>query len=153
MPNLVERRPMSWVFIKKFRERKLIKVENTMNSTVYIDNLVSNFFPSYILGQNFTAGFYAPAHKSEETQTWFSENVVGLLEKWPPISKDLNIIENLWSILKGRVAKRHTKTWMIFKNSFWKNFMPSQTFMSRNFQIDKNSLDLTKINQSRLTRY
>ena len=51
----------------------------------------------------------APAHNSILSKTWFSENGLEILENWPPNSPDINIIENVWSLLKKRVFQRHPK--------------------------------------------
>ena len=38
-----------------------------------------------------------------------SESGLEILENWPPNSPDINIIENVWSLLKKRVFQRHPK--------------------------------------------
>ena len=51
----------------------------------------------------------APAHDSILSKTWFSENGLEILENWPPNSPDINIMENVWSLLKKSVFQRHPK--------------------------------------------
>ena len=51
----------------------------------------------------------APAHNLILSKTWFSENGLEILKNWPPNSPDINIVENVWSLLKKRVFQRHPK--------------------------------------------
>ena len=51
----------------------------------------------------------APVYNSILSKTWFSENGLEILKNWPPNSPDINIIENVWSMLKKRVFQRHPK--------------------------------------------
>ena len=51
----------------------------------------------------------APAHNSILSKTGFSANGLEFLENWPPNSPDINIIKNVWSLLKKRAFQRHPK--------------------------------------------
>ena len=47
----------------------------------------------------------APSHPSHMVQSWVREHSIQPLE-WPGSSPDLNPIENLWKVLKRKVAAR-----------------------------------------------
>ena len=138
-----------WGFIKESGERKLIKVENRVNSSVYTSILAYHLLPHMYLGE-----VLQQAHKSAETCTSFLENGVDVLENWPLNSPDLNIIENLWSILKGRVAKRHPKTLEDLETfALEKFYVIPDEYVQKLFKSIKNRLILTKINRGGFTRY
>ena len=47
----------------------------------------------------------APCHVSRRTNQWKTEIDIPTLE-WPPQSPDLNIIENVWIVIKTKVQRR-----------------------------------------------
>ena len=57
-------------------------------------------FPGLVFQQD-----NAPTHKASIIKNFFRENEWEVLD-WPPYSPDLNIIENLWAIVKKRLAKQ-----------------------------------------------
>ncbi len=50
----------------------------------------------------------APAHTAKSTKSWLNDHGVGVLD-WPANSPDLNLIENLWSIVKRKMRNKRPK--------------------------------------------
>jgi hypothetical protein len=74
-----------------------------------INILDDNLWP--VIAQHFPTSPYifqednAPCHVSRWTNQWKTENDIPTLE-WPPQSPDLNIIENVWKVIKTKIQRR-----------------------------------------------
>lgn len=83
---------------------QIIPKGQSVNSKVYIDILQEKLkLHMEIRGTTIFLQDSAPCHKSKATMKWFADNRVELLD-FPPNSADLNVIENLWSDMKKKVA-------------------------------------------------
>ena len=94
-----------WGFIAHDGRKCLQKVCGTINSIKYLQIWQEILLQEMLLGEKLQQD-NAPAHNSILSKTWFSENELEILENWPPNSPDINIIENVWNLLKKRVFQR-----------------------------------------------
>ena len=77
-----------------------------VNQDVYIDILNKNLRRSLRkTGCSIFMQDGAPCHTAKKVQQWFDDHPWVTLLPWAPQSPDMNIIENLWTLLKQEVAK------------------------------------------------
>ena len=113
---------MFWGIISSTGQKKLVKCPPSLRSCDYLA-ILQEVGPE-IFGQNLIfQQDNCSVHKARIIRNFLEESGVSVLQ-WPAYSPDLNIIENLWAIVKKRLRKERV-TWENLEETvirIWENF-------------------------------
>lgn len=147
---------MVWGCISMYGYGRLHICEGNMNSDKYIEVVEKKFIPSasdHDINNPIFQQDSAPCHTSRKVKRFFEEMKKDTLP-WPGYSPDLNPIENIWSELKRRVAKKTSRNKrQLIENiiKVWNDELPKElprklieTMPSRILKVLKNRGYTTK---------
>jgi hypothetical protein len=86
----------------------IIPINGNMNSVKYIETLDNHLWP--IVAKNFGNSAWifqedkAHCHVSRQCNAWKADNNIPILP-WPAQSPDINVIENVWRVLKIHIKR------------------------------------------------
>ncbi|GAB0092183.1 hypothetical protein DMENIID0001_071700 [Sergentomyia squamirostris] len=118
---------MVWGCMAASSVGRLVMLEGKVNSAVYLKLMQEVIIPEgrRIIGDDFILQQdNAPIHKAKIITKYLAEAGVNVMT-WPPQSPDLSPIENLWAMLKIKIAEQKpnslkdlraiiTETWPLF---------------------------------------
>ena len=89
-----------WAAISKHGITDLKILGHRLTGLMYIEQILTPIIKPYQLEHPHMIYVHdnAPSHSSSAVKTWLNENRIQVL-KWPICSSDLNLMENLWSLL------------------------------------------------------
>ena len=90
---------MIWGAIKSDGSRFIAKCPSKVDAAAYSDILKDSFFLLY-KKDNVLIMDNAPIHKAKASLKLLEDNKICYISDWSAQSPDLNITENMWSVLK-----------------------------------------------------
>jgi hypothetical protein len=78
----------------------------TINGAVYLDILKDKLVPHMTIpGSTEFQHDGAPCHRAAVITHWLADQRISVLAPWPASSPDLNLIVNMWVLMKEKVAQ------------------------------------------------
>ena len=97
---------MFWGCLSKNGPGPLVPIQGTMNAARYVDILNNHVLPN---AERFPNDWVlqhdnAPCHRARLVTNFLTQHGIQALP-WPPYSPDMNVMENVWALLKRKVHR------------------------------------------------
>ena len=146
---------MVWGCFGDKHKPNLCFVDGYMNSNKYIEILKENILPLSRKDQNMTfKDDSAPCHRAKIVKKFVDENKINVMD-WPGNSPDLNPIENLWAILKGKIRRNIIPNRRILQEEIvkvWNNEIKDEILSKLIYSMHKRIKQCIK-NKGYVTKY
>ena len=135
-------------------------INGTLNQVNYLNEiLIPNVLPYKEAHPNMIFQHDgAPPHRANTVKDWLRENEIEVL-KWPATSPDLNLIENLWNMLKeeigplNHIGPNQKEQLLAVVNEAWGRLRQKRTVIPRLYNSMKKRLDEVIIKDGGQTKY
>lgn len=144
---------MIWGAIRHDGSRILVKCPKPLDSDGYMKIIKDEFIPFYNPGEILMQD-NAPIHRADKVIDFIGNSGIIYIDDWPAQSPDMNIIENMWHILKENVSRHNPKNiedlWNICLTEW--NAIPND-YVRKLYDSIPYRLKLVKKNRGCCTKY
>ena len=133
--------------------REICRVEGNINRLKYQEVLAASYISNHKRGQILQQDG-APSHTSISTSKFLKAKKIKVLQDWPALSPDMNILEHVWGRMKEEAWKMKPNNldelWELYKTAF---FAIPDDFINKLYESLPNRMDAVLQAHGSHTRY